>query len=586
MAYLQMGARALDNYKNPTRILYDDPRIIKATQFAADLALKYHWIPSDTEITQDLQTNARQLFTRQEVAMLQTGIWDVPEMRKEIRPGSPGYFDWDIALAPVYVKGKRAYPTGGSGYCILKQTKHPREAWLLTQWMAGPHGMMAMARAGIAQPAIRELALKEPWIPGPNTPAEQQIPRNRIITDQAAPYVVFEPTSIYWSEISAIATQTHELVYRGAAKGADVMPGSNRAAQQRLDILRHEENLQPFNWNLGALVGLLLVAGICYWIYGREWGRRLTVRQKRDNRAGYLFIMPWLCGTILFTSGPMLLSLLMSFSDWDIIRPAKWRGIGNYLEAASFDPAFWKSLDVTFIYTLSAVPLGVVGALALALLLNAKVRGMAFWRTCYYLPSLASVVASALIWRKVFQVDGGILNGFIYGSDGKGNFLGLATLLSPLADSNGHVNWLGDERTALASLVLMSLWGSGAGMIILLAGLQNVPQHLYEAALLDGAGPLMRLRKVTLPMISPTLFFCLVTGFIGSFQVFSSAFLMTDGGPNRATTFFMLHLYRRAFLSLRMGYASALAWVLFFVILGFTIAQLRLSRWVYYEGGN
>jgi len=584
MLYLQMGARLADNYENPTKLLYDDPRIIKATQFAADLALVNRWMPSDTEVTNVLQSNARQLFTQQKVAMFQSGIWEVPDLRKELLPGTPGYFDWDIAIAPVYAHGERAYPTGGSGYCILKSTKYPKEAWLLTQWMAGEPGMMAMARAGIAQPAISELARREPWIPGAHTPKDQQVPHNRIITDQAAPYVVFGPGSIYWPEVSGIAGQTHELVYRGTAKAIDVVPPASRRGQERLDQLRHEEGLKPFDWRLGALFGTLIMAALGAWIYAPEFGKRRTYRQKRENRAGYMFILPWLIGTLVFTAGPMALSFLMSFADWDIIRPAKWRGVGNYVEAATFDPTFWKALTVTLIYTVTAVPLGVATSLGLAMLLNTKVRGMPLWRTCYYLPSLASAVASALIWKKVFQSDGGILNGVIYG--GAGHFIGLDRALAPLADATGRVNWLGSEKTALASLVLMSVWGAGSGMVILLAGLQNVPLYLHEAALLDGASALKRFRNVTMPMISPTLFFSLITGFIGSFQVFSSALLMTDGGPNMATSFFMLHLYKQAFMSLRMGYASALAWVLFFVILGFTVVQLRMSRWVYYEGAK
>ena len=584
MIFLQMGARVLDDYANPTKILYDDPRIIKATQFASDLALVNHWMPSDTEISNVMQSNAAQLFTQQKVAMYQSGIWDVPGLRKEILPGSPGYFDWDIALAPVYAKGVRAFPTGGSGYCILKQTKHPNEAWLLTEWMAGRHGMLAMAKAGLAQPGIHKLALTEPWIPGPNTPQEQQVPHNRIILDQAAPYVVFGPSTVYWAEINGIGNQTHELVFRGTAKGADVMPDSNRLAQQRLDALRHDQKLSPFNWTYGSLVGIALVVCLGGWIYAPEIGKRRTNRQKRDNRAGYVFILPWLLGILLFTIGPMALSFLMSFADWDIIRPAKWRGLGNYVEATSFDPTFWKALSVTLIYTVAAVPLGVAASLGLAMLLNTKVWGMPLWRTCYYLPSLASAVASALIWKKVFQPDGGLINGFIYSSFGK--LVGLNHLFAPFADATGRVNWLGSEKTALFSLIIMSVWGAGGGMVILLAGLQNVPQYLYEAATLDGANPFKRFRNVTLPMISPTLFFSLITGFIGSFQVFSSALLMTDGGPNRATTFFMLHLYKQAFLSLRMGYASALAWVLFFVILMFTVIQLRMSKWVYYEGAK
>jgi multiple sugar transport system permease protein len=586
MTFLQMGARVVDNYESPTKLLFDDPRIIRATQFTADLSLKQRWMPSDTEITNVLQSNTRQMFTQQKVAMLQSGIWEVPELRKELKPGTPGYFDWDIAIAPVLAGGKRAYPTGGSGYCILKETLHPREAWLLTQWMAGEPGMMAMARAGIAQPGIRKLALREPWIPGPHTPAEQQVPHNRIITDQAAPYVVFSPTSVYWSEVSGIAGQKNEQVYRGEMTAEAALKETNARAQARLDTLIREQNLPLYNWRWGSLVGLVLIGALGTWIYAPERGKRRSLRQKRDNLAGYLFVLPCLLGMLIFTAGPMVLSLLMSFSEWDIVRPAHWRGLGNYVEAATIDPTFWKALQVTFVYTLVAVPLGVMGSLGLAMLLNTKVKGMPLWRTCYYIPSLASAVASALIWKKVFQVDGGILNSIIYGADGKGNFLGLASLLAPLADSSGRINWLGSEKTALASLIIMSLWGIGGGMVILLAGLQNVPQYLYEAATLDGAGPLKRFRNVTLPMVSPTLFFALVTGFIGSFQVFNSALLMTDGGPNMSTTFFMLHLYKQAFLSLRMGYASALAWVLFFVILIFTVLQLRMSRWVYYEGAK
>ena len=333
MLYLQMGARAVDDYADPTRILYDDPRIVRATQFAADLALVNRWMPSDAEITNVMQSNARQLFTQQRVAMFQSGIWEVPDLRKELKPGAKGSFDWDVALAPVYAKGRRAYPTGGSGYCILKGTRYPKEAWLLTQWMAGPH-----------------------------TPPEQRVPKNRIVTDQAAPYVVFAPTSIYWPEVGAIGGQTHDLVFRGTAQAADVMPRANRQAQERLDALRHDEGLGLFDWRKGGAFGLLLILLLAAWIYAPERGQRRTTRQRRDDRAGYLFVLPWLVGVLVFTAGPMALSFLMSFADWDIIRPARWRGVGNYVEAATFDPTFWKSLSVTLVYTAAAVPLGVAAS--------------------------------------------------------------------------------------------------------------------------------------------------------------------------------------------------------------------------------
>ncbi|AIE84734.1 extracellular solute-binding protein [Fimbriimonas ginsengisoli] len=579
------GARIADDYESPKRMRYDDPRIIRAYQFTADLSMKQRWMPSETEINSEMQTNTRQMFTQGKVAMFESGIWEVPQLRNEMKKGTEGYFDWDIAMAPAYKDGTRVFPTGGSGYCIMSSTKHPREAWLLTQWMAGEPGMLELAKSGRAQPAIRRLALSEPWIPGPNTPAEQQVPHNRIVTDQCVPYVLFGPRSPEWPEASGVATAAFGRIYEGTATAKEILPDGNRQGQARLDYLLQQRSLTPFNWTLGALFGALLLGLLGAWVYWPERKIKRTGRQKRESRLAYVFIMPWVLGLLGFTAGPMILSLLMSFADWDIIQPARWRGFGNYVEMATVDPRFWVSLKVTALYTILAVPLGVAMSLALALLLNTKVRGMPLWRTCYFLPTVASGVASALIWKRLFQADGGLINTIIYGSDGHGNFLGLAHMLAPLADVNGRVNWLGSEKTALGSMAVMSIWGAGGGMVILLAGLQGVPQYLYEAATLDGASPWRRFRSVTLPMISPTLFFSLVTGVIGSFQVFQSALVMTNGGPNNATMFYMLHLYLDGFISLRMGYASALAWVLFLIVLVLTGLQFRFSRWVHYEGG-
>jgi multiple sugar transport system permease protein len=585
MIYLSSGHRIADDYKSPTRLNYDQEGIIRAYQFSADLTLKQRFMPSAVDI-QSQQTSTRLMFTQQKVAMYQCGIWDVPELRRALIPGKEGYFEWDIALAPAYKDGTRAYPTGGSGYCILKNTKHPKEAWLLTEWMAGRAGMMAMARAGVAQPAIRKYALAEPWIPGPNTPAEQQVPSNRIVTDQATPHVVFAPSAIVWPEVNGIAQQSFTRIFDGTSTAAVELPAGNKRAQARLETLLREETLGPYDWTTALILMGFLVAAIMFWVYKPEIGRRRTAKEKKENLTAYLFIMPWLLGIFLFTLGPMLLSFFMSFADWDIIRSARWRGVGNYTEAFTIDPTFWASLRVTIIYTLFAVPFGIIASLALALLLNVNVKGMPLWRTCYYIPSVASGVASAFIWMQVFRAEGGLLNALIYGPNGGGNFLGLGTILQPAATANGVVNWLGNETMALPSLIIMSLWGAGGGMIIMLAGLQGVPTFFYEAATLDGAGPWQKFKAVTLPLISPTIFFNLVTGFIGAFQVFTQALLMTNGGPNNATMFFNLFLYNNAMVNLRMGYASALAWVLFFVILIFTVLQLRVSKWVYYEGAK
>jgi multiple sugar transport system permease protein len=231
---------------------------------------------------------------------------------------------------------------------------------------------------------------------------------------------------------------------------------------------------------------------------------------------------------------------------------------------------FWKSLTNTAVYALFAVPLGLTGSLLIALLLNQKTRGIAFFRTAFYLPSLVPAVASALVWQWVFHPDNGLLN---YGLA----FLGIK-----------GPQWLQDPKTALGSLILMSLWGvGGSRMIIFLAGLQGVSDELYEAASLDGARGWTSFRHVTLPMLSPTIFFNLVLGVIGSFQVFTSAYVMTNGGPNNATLMYVLYLYNNAFRYFKLGKASAMAWILFVILLGFTVVQFRsASRWVYYEGGD
>jgi multiple sugar transport system permease protein len=576
------GANYVDNPENPTKLLYNDPRVLSGYQLYSDLATKDRLIPSTIVLG---GTSSRQLFTQQKCAMILSGIWITPQLRQEIAKPSEGGFDWDIALAPSYRNGPggkpfAATPTGGSGYAIMAKTRHPKEAWELTQWMAGPHGMLAMAKAGIAQPAMRYLALQEPWIPGASTPPEQQVPHNRIITDQAEPHVVFAPTGALFKEVNDIVRQPETLVYQGDETAASAFGKSLPTAQSRLDTLRQEQSLRPFNWGVAATAGIGLALAILLWVFGPEIGKRRTYREKREARAAFAFLSPWLLGLLFFTAGPMILSLIMSFADWDIITPARWRGLGNYNEAFRVDPVFWKSLEVTMIYTLVSVPLGIAFSLALALLLNAKVRGIAIWRTCFYIPALASPVAATLVWQKIFQPEGGMMGWIV------GHIPIVNKLASSLADNNGAINWLGNEKTALGSIIFMGLFGAGAGMLILLASLQGVPQFYYEAATLDGAGPWRRFRNVTIPLISPALFFTTITGFIGAFQVFTQVFVITggNGSPNNATMVFMLNAYNALFRTLRVGYASALAWVLFFVILVFTILQMQGNRFVHYEG--
>ncbi|MBX3095733.1 MAG: extracellular solute-binding protein [Fimbriimonadaceae bacterium] len=580
------GARYVNDPQAFESLNFTDPRIIRAFDFVASLANEKKWMPSQTELSSVAQTTAVDLFISQRVAMYQCGIWDVPHIRQALKPGSDRFFEWDITLAPGHIDPTtgevvREAPSGGSGYAILNSTPHPDAAWKLVQWMAGEPGMKAMAKAGIAQPAIKRLAQGPDWIPGESTSLEQRYPANRIATDQAVPFAVFPPTAEYWGEVSGLVFSKTEPIYLGTSTAEMALTEGNRIASTRLSKILEEERLPQFDWRWGGAVGFLLLFAAIAWVYYPERGKKRTQSERAETRASLWFLSPWIIGTLAFTVGPMIFSLLMSFTNWDIIQAAEWRSLGNYQEAFVQDSRFWNTVKVTAVYTIFSVPLGLIASLALALLLNVRVKGMPIYRTFFYLPVLASAVASSLIWRKVFQPEGGLLNVMLFGRDGQRDPFGLTGWLG----LNGQLpNWLGDEKLALPSLIIMSLWAVGGGMVILLAGLQAIPDFYYEAATLDGAGLWQKFRVVTLPMVSPALFFTLITGVIGSLQVFTQAFVMTQGGPNDATRFYMLHLYENSFGNLRMGYASALGWLLFLVVFVITKIQWRLNKYVYYEG--
>lgn len=295
--------------------------------------------------------------------------------------------------------------------------------------------------------------------------------------------------------------------------------------------------------------------------------RTLTMGQK-EILAGYAFLLPWIFGFVFITGGPIIASLLMSFTQYEIVTAPQFVGLSNFQEMFGRDRLFWQSLRVTALYTLTAVPLTMVVALLLASLLNYKLRAMNFFRTAFYLPSILSGVAVAMLWTWVFNPDFGIIN----------YLLGQIGIRGPM--------WLGSAQWVIPSFVIMNIWESvGGPMIIFLAGLQGIPTQLYEAAEIDGANAFTRFYRITLPMLSPTILFNLVMGVIGSWQVFTPAYVITQGGPNYASLFYVFYLYRHAFINFRMGYASAMAWFFFAVILVCTLAVLRSSSvWVYYEG--
>lgn len=286
---------------------------------------------------------------------------------------------------------------------------------------------------------------------------------------------------------------------------------------------------------------------------------------RREAITFYLCISPWLIGFVAFVLGPMLASFYFSLTNWTLLSPPVWAGLDNYARMAT-DPLVLQSLKITGLFTLAYVPLDLMGGLALALLMNQKVRGISIFRTVYYLPSVISGVAYVVLWMWIFHPSAGLVN----------------TLLAYVGIPGPR--WLASPDWALPAIVIMSLWGLGRSMVIYLAGLQGVPAHLYEAAALDGANTWQQFWAITLPLLTPTIFFNLVLSIIGTAQTFTQAFVATNGGPLNATLFYVLYLYRQAFQMFRMGYASALAWALFVIVMVLTLLVVRSGRsWVYYE---
>jgi multiple sugar transport system permease protein len=281
---------------------------------------------------------------------------------------------------------------------------------------------------------------------------------------------------------------------------------------------------------------------------------------------GYLFLLPWLIGFVTLFGGPMIASFGISLLKTDFLNEATFVGLGQYRTLLS-DPLAGKAFFNTAYFSFVSVPVSTIMALSIAIILNQGIKLQGLWRTIYYIPSVVSGVAVSVLWMWLFQPDVGLLNAL----------LAVVGIEGP--------RWIYSEEWAIPSMILMSLWGSGGSMLIFLAGLRNIPTSLYEAAQIDGAGPFLRFWHITIPMLTPTILFSIVMGIIGSFQIFTQAYIMTSGGPNNATLTVILHLYNKAFRQFRMGYGAALAWVLFAILLVLTLLTIRSSQfWVFYAG--
>jgi multiple sugar transport system permease protein len=490
------------------------------------------------------------------------GRWKTP-LFKEIKR-----FKWDIV--PVPSGAAHASEIFYTAWAMSAQTKHPDESYELMKFLCGKSGQIASAHLGLAVPSLRSVAYSDDYLCPPELPRVN----TRLYLD-ALNYARLDRLPREPEFIRILGDRITKSIQLGEESPLQSAEAIKSRWLAELDSPLRRKAWPPMNWQLILTVIAVMISVAGCLIIWRAKRFPLGKMDRAQERAGLLFIAPWLAGFLLLALGPMLASLCLSFSRWSAMVPienAESVGMANYQQMLR-DPSFYKSLQVTLYYVALAVPIGQIAALGVALLMNTQVRGIELFRTVYFVPSVVSGAALAVMWLQIFNNKYGIFN----------------KMLAPLARMlhTSPPDWFGVDagRWAVPGLVIMGLWGVGSGMIIYLAGLKGISSSLYEAATIDGAGPARRFLSVTLPMLSPILFYNLTMGIIGSFQVFTQAYIMTGAGPDDSTLFYVLNLYRQAFEFHNMGYASALAWVLFLIILALTLFVFAGSRrFVYYEG--
>jgi multiple sugar transport system permease protein len=486
--------------------------------------------------------------------------------------------DMELGIAPIPTPDGRP-PISLSDkhalYLIPHNARHPKEAWEFIRFALSPKGQVPFFDAFAEQTRARGNMQVYPGFRSDRRVREAIVAKYPIenpvfaqaytACEELIPFLV-PPTA---SPVSAVirdeSRRAVDRVLYGEMTAEQALHDADRRVQEQLDLFNKLDTYPILNWAWVWAGAAAILAGAIGWLLwnSREHRARSTM-QKHDNRMGVVFIGPWAFGFIVFTAGPMIFSLAMSFCSYDVIHPARFVGLDNYTFLMGHDPLFWKSLWNT-VFMVVALPIGMAVSLLLAMLLNTKVKGMTAYRTIFYLPAITPAVATAVLWYALLNPDG-LIN-------------------ASLREIGLHPpSWLGDKSWSKPAIVFMGLWGAGGGMIMWLAGLQGIPAHLYEAASIDGAGKIRQFFSVTLPMLTPYIFFSFVTGIIGVFQIFAQALILTKGGPADSTLFYVYYLFNNAFRYFKMGYASAQAWILFLLVLLLTLVQWRMSkRWVHYE---
>jgi multiple sugar transport system permease protein len=511
--------------------------------------------------------NVQLFYTGKIGAFGPVGRWETPHFRGTA-VGDPGItrFHWDIVPLPHQ---KQAFSDiAVVAWVMSSQTKHPKEAFDVLHFLTGPDGQAMMARLGMAIPSLKSVAHSDAFLAG--KPEHTSLFLDAVNIGHISQFPAEEEYGQDMGDELAGCIDLNTQTPEAAAKSLVARWDRETASPLKSD------DYPPMNWRLVEILAgaaIIVIVGGAFFASRRQ---KLGALDRKIERTGWLFVSPWVIGFLALTLGPMVMSLLLSLTKWTAMTPmsdARFVGLNNYKVMARFDEDLLPSLRVTAYYAVLAVPIGQIAALAVALLMNTKVKGITAFRTIYYIPTLVGGVTMATMWLWLFNKDYGLIN----------------HLLMPIAHLFGTTppDWLHQDayRWGVPAFVIMSLWTVGGGMLTYLAALKNVPGSLYEAAHIDGAGMVRQFFTVTVPMISPLIFFNVIMAIIGSFQVFAQVYVMTKGGPKDATLFYVLYLYRQAFDFHNMGYASALAWLLFVLVLLLTLAVIRGSRrFVYYEG--
>ncbi len=543
------GGDVVDSTGRRASGVLDSPPTEEALRFLIGLRNSAHVAPDVGTWVQAERTGTNPaLFANGKIAMIVDGHWRMPQY---IKFAKQGIVDIGVAPLPRHPDGQKVNVMYESGWCVPVNSRYPREAVRLAAFMSGEIAARIRSRGRLEIPSNINVAQE--------TVAADSSGMEKAFYDEV-PYCrqpwgsrIERFSEIEWTLQDAV----DEVMVNGKPLHETMTAFASRVDAELSEIRSHESfSFRPIRQHSEILWFLLAVTG-CITVVSAIAYFRARARQRAVMRNALIFVGPSLLHLAIFVLTPIIFAAWLSVHRWDIVVPDKpFAGLQNFAEMAR-DPTFWNALRNTFVYTLN-VPVGMALALAVALVLHRSTTGVGLLRTIYFLPSVTSFVAIALVWMWIYDP-----------SFGAANFLLRAAGLPALG-------WLNSTDTAMISVMIFSIWmGIGYQMVIFLAGLQGIPAELYDAARVDGAGGWKRFRHVTFPLLKPTTFFILVTSFISSFQVFTTIYVMTAGGPVRSTDVFVYHIYQAAWEQLRMGYAAAMSWVLFLIIVIATWLQFR-----------